>query len=52
MAFDTVALGWLPSLPDIAWLGGLLSVVWFLVKVYSVILVVVLDTGHFSPIAN
>ena len=45
--FDTVALAWLPSLPDIAWLGGLLSVVWFLVKVYSVILVVFWIRGTF-----
>ena len=45
--FDTAALAWLPSLPDIAWLGGLLSVVWFLIKVYSVILVVFWIRGTF-----
>ena len=45
--FDTVALAWLPSLPDMAWLGGLLSVVWFLLKVYAVILVVFWIRGTF-----
>ncbi len=45
--FDTAALAWLPSLPDIAWLGPLLSALWFLVKVYSVILVVFWIRGTF-----
>ncbi len=41
------ALSWLPSLPDMAWLAPLLSVVWFLVKVYAVILVVFWIRGTF-----
>ena len=45
--FDTAALAWLPSLPDVAWLGPLLSAVWFLAKVYSVILVVFWIRGTF-----
>jgi NADH-quinone oxidoreductase subunit H len=45
--FHTAALAWLPSLPDIAWLGPLLSAVWFLAKVYSVILVVFWIRGTF-----
>jgi len=45
--FDSAALAWLPTLPDVAWLGGLLSVIWFLVKVYAVILVVFWIRGTF-----
>ena len=45
--WDAAALGWLPSLPDVAWLAPLLSVVWFLLKVYAVILVVFWIRGTF-----
>ncbi|MYC29157.1 MAG: NADH-quinone oxidoreductase subunit NuoH [Chloroflexi bacterium] len=45
--WDTVALAWLPSLPAWPWLGPLLSVVWFLFKVYAVILVVFWIRGTF-----
>ena len=45
--WDTVALAWLPSLPAWPWLVPLLSVVWFLVKVYAVILVVFWIRGTF-----
>ncbi len=45
--WDAAALSWLPSLPDVAWLAPLLSVVWFLVKVYAVILVVFWIRGTF-----
>ena len=45
--WDAAALSWLPSLPDVAWLVPLLSVVWFLVKVYAVILVVFWIRGTF-----
>ena len=45
--WDSAALSWLPSLPDVAWLVPLLSVVWFLVKVYAVILVVFWIRGTF-----
>ncbi len=45
--WDAAALGWMPSLPDVAWLAPLLSVVWFLLKVYAVILVVFWIRGTF-----
>ena len=45
--WGAAALSWLPSLPDVAWLVPLLSVVWFLVKVYAVILVVFWIRGTF-----
>ncbi len=45
--WNTVALSWLPSLPAIPWLEPLLSLVWFLIKVYSVILVVFWIRGTF-----
>ena len=45
--WDTVALAWLPSLPEWPWLAPLLSVVWFLLKVYAVILVVFWIRGTF-----
>ena len=45
--WNTAALAWLPALPEIAWLGPLLSLVWFLVKVYAVILVVFWIRGTF-----
>ena len=45
--WDTVALAWLPSSPAWPWLGPLLSVVWFLFKVYAVILVVFWIRGTF-----
>ena len=41
------ALGRLPSLPESAWVGNLLSVIWFLIKVYAVILVVFWIRGTF-----
>ena len=41
------ALGWLPALPDFPWLAPLLSVIWFLIKVYAVILVVFWIRGTF-----
>ena len=41
------APGWLPSLPESAGVGNLLSVVWFLIKVYAVILVVFWIRGTF-----
>ena len=45
--WGTAALAWIPALPDVAWLVPLLSVVWFLVKVYAVILVVFWIRGTF-----
>ena len=45
--WGTAALSWLPGLPETAWLGPLLSLVWFLVKVYAVILVVFWIRGTF-----
>lgn len=45
--WGSAALSWLPSLPDIAWLGPLLHLVWFLIKVYAVILVVFWIRGTF-----
>ena len=45
--WDTVALAWLPSLPAWPWLVPLLSVAWFLLKVYAVILVVFWIRGTF-----
>ena len=45
--WDAAALGWMPSLPDVAWLAPLLSVLWFLLKVYAVILVVFWIRGTF-----
>lgn len=45
--WDTAALAWLPSLPAWPWLVPLLSVVWFLFKVYAVILVVFWIRGTF-----
>ena len=45
--WGSAALSWLPSLPDIAWLGPLLHLVWFLFKVYAVILVVFWIRGTF-----
>ena len=45
--WNTAALAWLPSLPAWPWLGPLLSVAWFLAKVYAVILVVFWIRGTF-----
>ena len=45
--WQSAALSWLPALPPIAWLGPLLSVIWFLIKVYAVILVVFWIRGTF-----
>ena len=45
--WGTAALAWIPALPDVAWLVPLLSVIWFLVKVYAVILVVFWIRGTF-----
>lgn len=45
--WNTAALAWLPSLPAWPWLVPLLSVAWFLAKVYAVILVVFWIRGTF-----
>ena len=45
--WGAAALAWLPSLPDLPWLGPLLSLIWFLIKVYAVILVVFWIRGTF-----
>ena len=45
--WGAAALAWLPSLPDLPWLGALLSLIWFLIKVYAVILVVFWIRGTF-----
>ena len=45
--WQSAALSWLPALPQVAWLGPLLSVIWFLIKVYAVILVVFWIRGTF-----
>jgi heme exporter protein D len=45
--WQSEALGRLPSLPESAWVGNLLSVIWFLIKVYAVILVVFWIRGTF-----
>ena len=45
--WGSAALGWLPALPDLPWLVPLLSVIWFLIKVYTVILVVFWIRGTF-----
>ena len=45
--WGAAALSWLPSLPDVAWLEPLLHLVWFLIKVYAVILVVFWIRGTF-----
>ena len=45
--WNAAALDWLPALPDLPWLTPLLSLVWFLVKVYTVILVVFWIRGTF-----
>ena len=45
--WQSTALSWLPALPPVAWLGPLLSVIWFLIKVYAVILVVFWIRGTF-----
>ena len=45
--WGSAALGWLPALPDVPWLAPLLSLIWFLLKVYVVILVVFWIRGTF-----
>ena len=45
--WGAAALAWLPSLPDVPWLAPLLSLIWFLIKVYAVILVVFWIRGTF-----
>ena len=45
--WGTAALAFLPALPDVPWLVPLLSLIWFLVKVYAVILVVFWIRGTF-----
>ena len=45
--WNTAALAWLPALPSWPWLAPLLSVLWFLFKVYAVILVVFWIRGTF-----
>ncbi len=45
--WQSAALSWLPALSGAAWLTPLLSVVWFLIKVYAVILVVFWIRGTF-----
>ncbi len=45
--WQSAALGWLPSPPAAGWSVPLLSVVWFLVKVYAVILVIFWIRGTF-----
>lgn len=45
--WGAAALDWIPALPEVPWLVPLLSVVWFLAKVYAVILVVFWIRGTF-----
>ena len=45
--WGSAALAFLPALPDVPWLVPLLSLIWFLVKVYAVILVVFWIRGTF-----
>ena len=45
--WNSEALAFLPALPDVPWLVPLLSLIWFLVKVYAVILVVFWIRGTF-----
>ena len=45
--WGAAALSWLPSLPEVPWLAPLLSLIWFLFKVYAVILVVFWIRGTF-----